>query len=342
MGIAPGGRSCVGAIDDNRCPAYDSVQLTMEWLNFHHLYYFWRIAREGGISRAAEQLRLTHSTLSAQLRSLEEFLDGPLFERRGRSLVLTPLGEEAASYADDIFRLGSEFVDVARGRSAERKLALRVGVVSSMPKSVAFRLLQPGIATEGFGSIVARQDRLERLLEELAAGRLHLVLADSAPPDSGSHRVYAHLLGESGLLLYGTRSLARKYRGQFPSSLSGAPVLLPTPQSSLRRQLDRWFVERELRVHVAGEFDDAGLMRVAGANGQGLLPVRAALRAEVEDAHAVEFVGPLDGLTERYYVLSVERRVRHPAVSALVERARVDFAEPRKPRLPPRRTSRLS
>jgi len=301
----------------------------MEWLNYHHLFYFWRIAREGGLSRAAEQLRLTHSTLSAQLRSLEEFLGGPLFERRGRRLVLTALGEEAASYADDIFRLGSELVDVARGRSGERKQALRVGIVSSLPKSVAYRLLRPGMTAPGYGSLVARQDRFDRLLEELASGRLHLVLSDSAPPESGSRRVYAHLLGESGVLLYGTASLAKKYRVGFPGSLEGAPVLFPTAQSALRAQLDRWFVERELRVRAAGEFDDAGLMRVAGAHGQGLLPVRAALRAEVEDAHSVELVGPLEGLVERYYVVSLERRVRHPAVSALVEEARVGLAEPR-------------
>lgn len=299
-----------------------------EWLNYHHLYYFWRIAREGGLSRAAEQLHLTHSTLSAQLRTLEEFFGGPLFERRGRRLVLTPLGEEVASYADEIFRLGSELVDVVRGRTAERKLALRVGIVSSMPKSVAYRLLQPGMAVPGYGSLVARQDRMDRLLEELASGRLHLVLSDSPPPESSSQRVYAHLLGESGILLYGTGDLAKRYRPKFPTSLGGAPMLLPAPQSSLRRLLDRWFVENELRVQVSGEFDDAGLMRVAGAHGQGLLPVRTALRAEVEDAYALELVGALHGLVERYYVVSVERRVRHPAVSALIEHARSGLAEP--------------
>ncbi len=302
----------------------------MEWLNFHHLYYFWRIAREGGLSRAAEQLHLTHSTLSAQLRSLEEFLGGPLFERRGRRLVLTPLGEEAASYADDIFRLGRELVDVARGRSSERKQALRVGIVSAMPKSVAYRLLQPGMAVPGYGHIIARQDNFDRLLEELGSGRLHLVLADGAPPEMGSQRVYAHLLGESGILLYGKKSLAAKYRRGFPASLEGAPMLVPTAQSSLRRLLDRWFVERELRVQIAGEFDDAGLMRVAGVHGQGLLPVRAALRAEVEDSRALELVGTFEGIVERYYLVSLERRVRHPAVGVLIDRARSDLAAPSK------------
>lgn len=310
----------------------------MDWLNYHHLFYFWRIAREGGLSRAADRLHLTHSTVSAQLATLEEFFGEPLFERRGRRLVLTALGEEVASYADDIFRLGGELVDVARGRSGERKAPLRVGVVSSMPSSVAYRFLQPAMSTPGYGSVVARQDHLERLLDELAAGRLHLVLSDAAPPDVGARPAYAHLLGDSGLLLYGTRALAKRYRPGFPASLHGAPLLLPTGQSSLRRLLERWFVERELRPVVTGEFDSVSLMRVAGAQGQGLLPVRTALCAEVEGAFALELVGPIEGLVERYYVVSSERRVRHPAVVALIERARADLAVP--PKAPPRRRPR--
>lgn len=297
----------------------------MEWLNFHHLFYFWRIARHGSLSRAAEELRLSHSTLSAQLGTLEEFFGQKLFDRRGRTLVLTPFGEQSASYCDDIFRLGSELVDVARGRAGDRKQVLRVGIVSSMPKSVAYRLLQPGMQTPGYGSLVARQDHLDRLLDELAAGRLHLVLSDAAPPESSSRRVYAHLLGESGVLLYGTPALARKYRAKFPGSLEGAPILLPTSPSSLRGALERWLSDRSLRVRVTGELDDAGLMRVAGAHGHGLLPVRAALRAEVEDTLAMELVGTFEGLVERYYVVSLERRVRHPAVVALVDNARLEF-----------------
>jgi LysR family transcriptional activator of nhaA len=297
----------------------------MQWLNYHHLYYFWRIAREGGLSRAAEQLGVTHSTLSGQLRALEEFFGGPLFERRGRRMVPTSLGEVAAAYADDIFGLGSQLVDVACGRASARKLALRVGIVSAMPKSVSYRLLQPAMAVTAYGQLVARQDRLERLLEELAAGRLHLVLADSAPCGPAAERVHAHLLGGSDVLLYGLPEIADKYRRSFPASLSGAPMLLPTSQSALRPLLERWFVEHELAVEVAGEFDDAGLMRVAGSQGQGLLPVRAALRAEVEEAGVLELVGGFEGVVEQYYLISLDRRVRHPAVAALVEQACLDL-----------------
>ncbi|MFO0664825.1 MAG: LysR family transcriptional regulator [Polyangiaceae bacterium] len=304
----------------------------MEWLNYHHLFYFWRIAREGGLARAAERLRLTHSTLSTQLRSLEEFFGGALFERRGRRLVLTPLGEEAASYADDIFRLGSELVDVARGRTNERRLALRIGIVSSMPKSVSYALIEPALAVPGYGAVIARQDRLERLLEEMSMGRLHLVLSDTPPPEASVQRVFAHLLGESSLLLYGTAKDARRYRRNFPASLDGAQMLVPTGQASLRRLIDRWLVQRELNVQIVGEFDDAGLMRIAGARGLGLLPVRSALRTEVEEGYKLELIGTLEDVIERYYVICTERRVRHPAVSALIERGRAGLSLTHPPR----------
>lgn len=312
----------------------------MEWLNYHHLFYFWRIAREGGLARAAEQLHLSHSTLSTQLRSLEEFFGGALFERRGRRLVLTSLGEEAASYADDIFRIGSELVDVARGRSSERRLALRVGIVPSMPKSVAYGLLEPALAVPGYGSVVARQDRLERLLEEMAAGRLHLVLSDVAPREAGAQRVFAHLLGESSLLLYGTKELAKRYRADFPTSLEGAPLLAPTGQASLRRLLDRWFIQRGIKVRVVGEFDDAGLMRIAGARGLGLLPVRSALRTEVEESYKLQLIGSMKEVVEPYYLISLERRVRHAAVNALIEHARTELASQPTPRSTPDRSAR--
>ncbi len=304
----------------------------MEWLNFHHLFYFWRIARLGGLSRAAEELRVTHSTLSAQLRALEGFLGGELFDRRGRRLVLTPFGEEVASYADDIFRLGNELVDVARGGTAKRRRTLRVGIVGTMPKSVAFRLLQHAIAAPGYGPFVTRHGDLERLLEELAAGRLHFVLSDALPPEAAGLRVFSHLLGESTVLLYGASELARRLRPGFPRSLEGAPMLLPSAGTSLRRQIDRWFSDRSIDVRIAGELDDSALLRLAGGAGLGLFPVRASLRREVEKGKLGERVGVLTGIVERYYVVSVERRIRHPAVSALMLGGRAELSTAASPR----------
>jgi LysR family transcriptional activator of nhaA len=262
-----------------------------------------------------------------QLRTLEEFLGGPLFERRGRALVLTPLGTDVAAYADDIFRMGAELVDMARGRTSPRRAVFRVGVVGAIPKTVAYRLLEPALAVQGFGPISVREDNFDRLLEDLATSRIHMVLSDLAPPEGLSLRVYGHLLGETDVLFYGATELAEKYRRGFPGSMQGAPVYLPSPGTSLRRLLERWFAEHSLEVRVEGEFDDAGTMRAFGLHGGGLFPVRAALKAEVEDTQAVRRVGRVDGVRERYYAVSAERRVRHPAMAALVQSARTRLAE---------------
>jgi LysR family transcriptional regulator, transcriptional activator of nhaA len=313
----------------------------MEWLNYHHLFYFSTIVQEGGLSKAAARLRLSHSTLSTQLRALEQFLGTELFERRGRRLVLTPLGAEVADYAAEIFRMGAELVDVARGHQSGRGAALRVGVVDALPKTLTYRLLEPALHVEDPGPIQVRQDELERLLEELASHKLHLVLTDAPPPHGLSVRVHAHWLGETDVLLYGTKELAARYRADFPRSLEDAPLLLPGRAASLRRGLERWLTDRGIRVRIEGELDDAGLLRVFGAMGRGLFPVRAALRTEVEEVLDAVFVGKLDGLRERYYAVSAERRVRHPGVLALIERARSHLEggkhgtsgpKPRKPR----------
>lgn len=296
----------------------------MEWLNYHHLFYFWMIVREGGVARAAERLRLTHSTLSAQLRSLEAFLGAELFERRGKRLVLTPFGTEVASYAEEIFRLGSELVDVARLGSSGLRSPLRVGILGLLPRSVVYRLLEPALDQDGGGLVQIRQATIERLVEDLAAHRLDLALSD-APPQGAPFRIHAHLLGETGIDLYGAKALARRHGGDFPRSLEGAPVLVPPVGSGLRRSLDRWLAEHDVHVRIVGEIDDAGLLRVLGAHGRGLFPVRAALRTEVEEAHGAVRLGPVDGVRERYYVLTSERRIRHRGVASIVEAARSEL-----------------
>lgn len=298
-------------------------------LNFHHLFYFWRIAREGGVARAAERLHLTHSTLSAQLKSLESFLGGELFERRGKRLVLTPFGAEAASYADEIFRLGAELVEVAQRGASGRRSPLRVGVVSMLPRSTAYRLIQPALEADDEALVQVRQAPIERLVEELAAHRLDLVLSDAPPTPGSSFRLHAHLLGETGIDLYGSRALARRHGKNFPSSLEDAPLLLPLSGTSLRRAIDRWLTEHSVHARVAAELDDAALLRVFGVEGRGLFPVRIALRAEAEVRGAV-FVGTLEGVYERYYALSSERRIRHHGVATIVEAARRELAGKRR------------
>ena len=293
----------------------------MAWLNYQHLFYFSVIAREGGLARAAAALRLTHSTLSVQLRTLEETLGEPLFERRGRALVLTPFGRDVQQYASEIFRLGNELLDFARGRASSPR-RFEVGVVGAIPKTIACQLLLPALDTEEAGAVRIRQDTIERLVQELGTGRLHAIINDAPPVQAGGLKLHAHPLGSSEILLYGSPALAERYRKGFPRSLDGAPVLMPGPDATLRRGLERWLVDRSLRINAVGEVDDAGTLRALGATGRGLFPVRAALRNEVEEGLGAKRVGRLAGLVERYFAITLERRVRHPAVAALIDVAR--------------------
>jgi len=296
----------------------------MDRINYHHLFYFSVIAREGGIAPAARKLRLTHSTLSVQIRALEEHFGTALFERRGKRLVLTPFGADAASYAADIFRLGQELDDMARGRGEPGRNVLRIGFVAGFPKTFAHRLLGPVLEDERC-VVQIRQDSIEALLGLLVTGRLHAVLTNEVPNPPSGTRLHTHALGEVDILLYARGSLARKARRAFPSSLSEVPFTLPPPGAPLRRRIDAWFAQHGIHPSVKAEVEDAGLLRVLGSAGRGVFPVRAALKAEVEDLGDVHFVGACDGLRESYYAVSTERRIRHPGVASIVHGARMGF-----------------
>jgi LysR family transcriptional activator of nhaA len=247
------------------------------WLNYHHLYYFWRVAHEGSLSRAAAQLRLSHSTLSTQIRALEEHLQGELFVRSGRSLSLTALGRDILHYADEIFRLGAELSESVSGRSDTLRAPLNLGVVSTIPKLLIYRLVEPVLVASELGPLHLQQGSLDLLLERMAAGELHLILSEQHPPQGLSMHVYSRSLIEVDVCLYGTPSLAEKYLSGFPHSLQGAPLLLPSRGSGLRRRLDAWLAEHELSCRVIGEFDDTETMRLFGSLGQGLFPLHVAV-----------------------------------------------------------------
>ncbi|HEX3593693.1 MAG TPA: LysR family transcriptional regulator [Polyangiaceae bacterium] len=302
----------------------------MEWLNYHHLYYFSVIAEEGGLARAARKLRLTHSTLSAQLRTLETHFGTPLFERRGKRLVLTSFGTDALNYATDIFRLGRELNDVARGASPSPRDVLRIGVVAGLPKTLTHHLLAPALDS-GTCVLLVRQDSPSTLLEALLAGRLHVVLMNEVPTAPFGASVHSHGLGETDILLYARTRLAQLGKRRFPESLSGLPFVLPPPGAPLRRRLDAWFVERGLTITVKAELEDAGLLRAFGSAGRGIFPVRAALRAEVEDLRGVQLVGACSGVRERYYAVTTERRILHEALAAIIEGARAELNATERP-----------
>jgi LysR family transcriptional activator of nhaA len=294
----------------------------MEWLNYHHLLYFWLAAKEGSVTAAAVKLRLAQSTVSAQIQQLEGALGAELFTRAGRSIALTEAGRHAFRHAEEIFALGRELVDGLQGRASGRPARLLAGVADTLPKLVAYRLLEPAFRLEEAPLVVCLEGDAEQLLGRLAVHEVDLVLAD-APLTAALHvRAFNHLLGETDLTFFAAPALARALRPGFPRSLDGAPVLLPGGRTALRRALEQWFDAARLRPRAVGEFDDSALLKAFGQAGHGAFAAPAAIGPEIERQYGVEAVGRAEGLRERFYAITVERRIRHPAVAAVAEGAR--------------------
>jgi LysR family transcriptional activator of nhaA len=294
----------------------------VSWLNYHHLHYFWTVVREGGVAAAARRLRVGAPTVSAQVKALERALGQPLLERRGRALVATETGRLVARYADDIFAAGNELLDAVRGAAPPGPVTLRVGVADVMPKAIAFQLLRPALAAGDEPHVICREGHPDELLAALALHELDLVLSDGPIPPGVEVRAYNHLLGDSGVSWLAAPELARRLRRRFPASLDGEPVLLPGPRTALRRALDRWLDEQQLRPRVVGEFDDGALLKVFGAQGAGVFPAPSVVERQVREQHGVAPVGRLDDVRESFYAISAERRIQHPGVEAVVRQGR--------------------
>jgi LysR family transcriptional activator of nhaA len=294
----------------------------VEWLNYHHLLYFWLAAREGGVSRAAEQLHLAQPTVSAQIRALEVSLGEKLFTRAGRNLALTDLGRVVFRYAEDIFSLGRELLDTIKDRPTGHPLRLTVGVVDVLPKLVAYRLLEPAFSLGLPIRVVCREGKTERLLVELGVHEIDVVLADRPSDPTFKVRAFNHLLGECGVTFLGTEALARARRRGFPRSLDRAPFLLPTENTTLRRSLEQWFEALAIRPTTVSEFDDSALLMVFGQAGLGVFAAPSIIEAEIRRQFHVQRIGQTDDLRERFYAISVERKLKHPAVVAISESAR--------------------
>lgn len=299
----------------------------MEWLNYHHLLYFWVVAREGGQAQAGKLLRLSPSTLSGQIRALEESLGEPLFTRSGRRLVLTDVGRVVYRYADEIFTLGRELVDTVKTKTPGRAARLQVGVTEVLAKLVVRRLLEPALHLPEPVQLVCHEDAHERLLARLAAHELDIVLADAPVPAGSTVRAYNHLLGECGVTFFCTPRHIGLRRG-FPRSLHRAPVLLPTEGAPLRRALDQWFSSTGIRPDVIAEFEDSALLKVFGADGLGVFAAPSAVEDAVKEQYGVRALGRVDAVRERFYAISVERRLKHPAVIAISEAARLEVFAP--------------
>jgi LysR family transcriptional activator of nhaA len=294
----------------------------MRWMNYHHLLYFWTVAREGTIARACEKLLVSQPTVSGQLKSLEQAVGRPLFDRSRRTLALTDMGQTVYRYAEEIFSLGRELEDVVRDRPVDRPLRLNVGATDALAKPIVRRLMEPALTLAQPVHIVCQEGKPEPLLAQLALHEFDVVLADVPAAPGVRVRVYNHLLGDCGVSFFATPTLAAKHRKRFPQSLDGAPWLLPMPNANLRRSLDQWFDERGLRPEVRGEFDDTALIKEFGQAGAGIFAAPSVIEAEICKQYAVRVVGQTDDIRERFYAISVERKLKHPAVVAICDAAR--------------------
>ena len=295
----------------------------MEWLNYHHLLYFWSVAKHGTVTKACAEFRLAQPTISGQIRLLEQTLGEKLFVRAGRRLALTEMGHIVFRYAEDIFATGQELMNTVKGQGKNGSPSqLVVGIAHSVPKPLSLQLLQSALKLDRPTRLICREDNLSQLLAELTLHRIDLVIADTPAPPSVTVQAYNHPMGESGVTLFATAKLATRYRRNFPKSLQNAPILLPTPESALRRLIDQWLVHRDLSPDIVGEFDDSLTLKTFGQDGYGIFPGATPIESEICRQYRVQVVGRLDSLKQHFYVITVQRRLTHPAVLAIVQAAR--------------------
>jgi LysR family transcriptional activator of nhaA len=295
----------------------------MEWLNYHHLLYFWMVAKHGSIMQASKELRLAHATISGQIHRLEAVLGEKLLARSGRNLVLTESGRIAFRYADEIFALGQEFQDTLKGRSTGQQVRLVVGVSDVLARSIVHRILEPAFQLQDRVRIICREARsADAFMGELAVHAIDVVLADAPAGPGTPVRTFSHPLGDCGSSFFAAPKLARAHRRGFPGSLDGAPLLLPSGDSTFRRVLDEWFQSHDIRPEIVAELDDLALASVLGEEGLGMFAAPDVIANELRQRYALELVGRAKDIRQRFYAISVERKIKNPAVVAICEAAR--------------------
>jgi len=297
----------------------------MRHLNYNHLLYFWTVAREGSIAKASKVLHITPQTISGQLKLLEDTVGEPLFQRKGRGLVLTDTGQVVNIYADEIFSLGSELTQRLQSKEPGRPLELNVGVVFSIAKLIAYRILKPVLGLTDQIRIVCWEGNLEKLLSDLAIHKLDLVLSDRPLPTGLNVKAYNHLLGKSTVSFFCQKRKASSFKKKFPYSLHEAPMLMPVKTSVLRRSLDDWFDKIDVIPNIVAEFDDSALMKAFGEASVGVFPSPTAITNEVEHMYHASLIGTVDDLNETYYAISPERKIKHPGVIQITETARAQL-----------------
>lgn len=291
-------------------------------LNYQHLLYFWTVVRAGGLTRASEELRLSPPTISTQLRLLEERLNEKLLRKAGRTLVPTEAGRLVFRYANEIFGLGREMVDTLQGRPTGRPLRLVVGIDDVLPKEVVHRLIEPALNMTTPVHLVCREAGIDRLVADLAAHEVDVVLSDAPATPNLNVRAFSHRLGATELVWMAVPALGKSLRAGFPSSLNGAAALLPTGDTAIRRALDEWFDRLDIRPNVVGEFEDYALLREFGRVGRGIFPVPMVLENQFRRQFGVLRVGAVGNVRSHFFAISIERKIKHPAVLAICDTAR--------------------
>lgn len=294
----------------------------MEWLNYHHLRYFWTVAKEGSLARAAGMLHVSQPSISEQIRELEVALGQKLFERAGRRNRLTDAGQIVFGYADEIFAIGRELISAVNQQPGTRAFRFHVGIADSFPKLVTNEILKPAFAMPRPVRVVCREGKMEDLLAQLSAHRLDLVLSEEPAPSTANLKVFSHPLGESGSTFCAERKLALKLRQRFPASLDGAPALLPAENTVLRRELEKWFRTHGIRPFVVAEFEDLALMKVMAAEGRGFIVVPTLALDEAVKRYSFRLIGHAPDCCLRFHAITTDRRIRHPAVTAITDAAR--------------------
>jgi LysR family transcriptional regulator, transcriptional activator of nhaA len=285
--------------------------------SYRHLYYFWVVAKEGGIARAADRLGMAVQTVSAQVRELERSLGHALLKPAGRGLALTEAGRAAMQQADQIFQLGEQLPALVRDAVSTPSIRLAVGISDGLPKLVVRRLMQP-VMLEPTLRLHCSEGRFEELLAALALHRLDIVLADRAAPPSANLKLYSHALGSSSLAWYASKALLALAAKGFPKSLSSVPVLLPTAHADVRPRLDQWFEQQGIRPRIAGEFEDSALLKTFGASGMGVFPAAEWVHDDLVERYGVARVGPCEGVIEHFFAIGTEKKVQHPLVQRLL------------------------
>ena len=293
----------------------------MEWLNYHHLRYFWTVARKGGVRKAAEELHVSQPSISAQLRLLEESLGQKLFRRSGRNLVLTETGQLVLNYADEIFSAGRELMNAVKQRPGKHPVRVNIGLTDAFPKLIAFQILRAAFRSEAAVHMICREGEIGPLVSHLQAHRLDIVLADEPASSALKAKTFNHRLGRSGVTFCAVPSLAAKLRRNFPQSLDGAPALLPTQNMGMRAALETWFDSKAIRPRLVGEFEDTALMEVCSTGGRGFTAVHTVVDRAALKHFGLRVIARVDECGTDFYAITAERRVKHPAAVAITEHA---------------------